>query len=170
METNMYFIKALAAYPYDLMETVESLNYALSMEPENPMALCLMGRVYLEQYQDYEKAIEYFEAALAQDVKAVQIYAYYLRALIFNEEYDRARKFIDFACGVKAADKAILHVSMALIYEGERKWKKALKELEKSKFHAYNNEFMHFADGFESRIKRKQAMEKDNGTKKRNKS
>lgn len=41
--TDKYIFQALDAYPYNLEETVESLNYALSYDDKNAVALCLMG-------------------------------------------------------------------------------------------------------------------------------
>ena len=106
--TNMYLIKALDAYPYSLEEALESLNYALSYEPENAQALFLMGRFYAEQLQDLDNALGYYEAALASEINLNKAFPYYLDALIKNEDLDTAQKFLDFALTVPAADKALL--------------------------------------------------------------
>ncbi|CAG0906289.1 unnamed protein product, partial [Darwinula stevensoni] len=62
---------ALDAYPYNLEEAIESLDYALSGDNNNAATLCLYGRVYAEQLQDYATAKTYFQDALAADIKAV---------------------------------------------------------------------------------------------------
>ena len=66
---NMYLFKALDAYPYSLEETMESLNYALSYDPENAEALLLMAKVRAYQLRDYEGAKHYFELAMTQNME-----------------------------------------------------------------------------------------------------
>jgi hypothetical protein len=46
---NNYIFKALDNYPYYLDEVMESLNYALSYDNKNTMALTLMGKVHAEK-------------------------------------------------------------------------------------------------------------------------
>ncbi|MBP6238275.1 MAG: hypothetical protein KA270_13100 [Saprospiraceae bacterium] len=46
---DRYLVKALDAYPYNLEEAIESLDYALSGDNNNAATLCLYGRVYAEQ-------------------------------------------------------------------------------------------------------------------------
>ena len=57
---NNYVFKALENYPYDLEEVMEALNYALSYDDKNTMALTLMGRVYAEKLFKYNDAIKIF--------------------------------------------------------------------------------------------------------------
>ena len=53
---DKYLFQALDNYPYSLEETVESLDYALSYDEKNTVALCLYGRLYAEQLKHYETA------------------------------------------------------------------------------------------------------------------
>lgn len=170
MEHNIYLIKALHAYPYNLEEAVESLNYALSVDPKSPMALSLMGRLYLDFYNDYERAVEYFEAALAEDVHAVHMYGHYLNALLLNEDYAKALRFVDYALGVKAADKALIYLFKAAVHEKEQAYKKALSTLEKARMHAMNNDFISYVDRLEGRLKEKEARKKEHKAKAKQKS
>ena len=48
---DRYLVKAIDAYPYNLEEAIESLDYALSGDNNNAATLCLYGRVYAEQLQ-----------------------------------------------------------------------------------------------------------------------
>ncbi len=155
MEHNNYLIKALDAYPYDLENAIESLHYALSCEPENPVALCLMGRIYFDVYEDYETAIDYFEMALQENVRATQVYSHYLLALIDNEDFEKAEKFIDFALTVKGSDKGMLYARRAAICECQLNVKKAIKNVEKAKQYAFNNDFMSFLESFIERLEKK---------------
>lgn len=54
MKSNKYVLKALDAYPYNLEEASESLEYALSYDSEDTTALCLMGRMHGEIFNDFE--------------------------------------------------------------------------------------------------------------------
>ncbi|XOV66325.1 MAG: tetratricopeptide repeat protein [Fluviicola sp.] len=161
MEHNSYLIKAMDAYPYDLEEAVEALNYALSFEPNNGMALCLMGRIYLEVYQDYDEAISYFEKALEENLNMHTIYGYYANALICAKELNKADTFLDFALTVKGADKALLFSCKAAIQEVRRDFKKAKKFIKEAKLETYNDGFISSLEEMENRIKKKESLLKD---------
>lgn len=161
MEHNSYLIKALEAYPYDLEEAVEALGYALSYEPNNGMALCLMGRVYLEVYQNYDTANSYFEKALEENLNMHIIYGYYSVSLMCAGELEKAETFLDFALTVRGADKALLLQRKALIYETKRDFKKARKYIKQAKMETYNEGFMHHLSDLEERIKKKEALVKE---------
>ena len=70
---DKYLFQALDNYPYSLEETIESLDYALSYNDKNVMALCLYGRVQTEQLADYEEAKRYFQEALTININAVAL-------------------------------------------------------------------------------------------------
>ncbi len=164
--SNNYLIKALEAYPYELEEAVESLNYALSYEPNNPTALGLYGRLCAEVYGDLKTAIEYYEAALAENVHLISIYPFYLIALINYEEYEKADRFIDFALSVKGSDKGGLYANRIMIYECLQKYSKALKVIKLAEKYAYNDQFMNYLDEFRKRIKKKMPETKKKSKKK----
>nr|WP_321221400.1 hypothetical protein [uncultured Psychroserpens sp.] len=105
MDTNLlnnYVLKAIDAYPYDLEETVENLNYALSYESHNPYALYLMGRLQAEQFGDYEKAKYYFAEALANKMDFIKVYPKYILVLIWNHDFDEAKKITRFCSHSKS--------------------------------------------------------------------
>ena len=166
---NTYLVKALEAYPYDLEEAIESLNYALSYEPNNAMALSLFGRVYMDIYEDFETAIQYFETALAENVNLTAMYTHYTMALIHNEDYDKAKTFIKFALTVKSSDKGLLYARLVLIYECLQDYKTALKMVKKAEKHSYNDSFMTYLNEFKKRIKQKMPTKKTTKTKKKSK-
>ncbi|MFM2393466.1 MAG: hypothetical protein RLZZ546_1448, partial [Bacteroidota bacterium] len=113
---NNYLIKAIDNYPFDLEEAVTSLAYALSQEPENPFALLMMGRIYLEQLLDYPKGIKYFEEVLTLDINNVTVYGYLSKAFLLNEDFDKAKKLIDFALKVKGIDKPLMYARLVWMY------------------------------------------------------
>ncbi|WP_298893770.1 hypothetical protein [uncultured Psychroserpens sp.] len=170
MDTNLlnnYVLKAIDAYPYDLEETVENLNYALSYENTNAYALYLMGRLQSEQLGDYEKAKYYFAEALASKMDFVKVYPKYILVLIWNHDYDEAQKLIDFAFTVKSIQKGELIVLQAQLLECQEAYKEALKTFKKAKLYVYNNSFMAFIDSEITRVKNKIKPKKKKASKKK---
>ncbi|WP_340199377.1 hypothetical protein [Ascidiimonas sp. W6] len=157
METiiDSYLIKALEAYPYEMEEAVEALNYALSYNEKNPVALTLMGRIYADTFQDYEAAKGYFEQALSGNIHALGVYEHYLKVLIWNEDFEEAKTLIEFALTVKGSDKGMLYLKQAIVHECEQNYKAALASLKTAKIYAYNNCFISDLDEAKSRIKGK---------------
>jgi tetratricopeptide (TPR) repeat protein len=162
-QNNPYLIKALNNYPWNLEEAVESLNYALSYEPNDPQALCLQGRIEVDVYQNYEAAIGYYQEALEEDIHATFLYPHYLYALIWNEDYEQAEKLADFALTVKSVDKAVIYARKALIKECKTEYKKALKLMKEAKRHTYNDGFIYHLDEMKKRIKSKVPKAKKEG-------
>ena len=158
MDTNLhtsYLFKAIDAYPYDLAETLESLNYALSYNENNAEALYLMGVVYAEQLHDYETAISYFEEAIAIKVELPKIYKSYINTLICTEEYEKAQKAIDFAKKLKGSDKAALLLYQGILYESQSKFKRAKKTYTAAVLSGLNNDFVRNAEEKLNRVKKK---------------
>ncbi len=157
---DKYLFQALDAYPYNLEEAVESLNYALSYDQNNPVALCLMGQIYAESLKNYETAKEYYQQALAEDMYALEVYPKYINVLLWNEDYKEAEKLIDFALTVKGTDKAAIHLKKAILFEQKGKYKKALQCLKMAKENAYNNHFINDLKEEKSRIEGKMPKKK----------
>ena len=130
---NNHIFKALDAYPYDLEEAIEALNYALAYDSKNTMALCLMGRIYAETLHDYEKAKTFYTEALAENVNAFHVYPHYLNLLLWNEDYEEVARFINFALTVKGSDKAVLYYKKAILFEQQVRYKEALQHLKLAK-------------------------------------
>ncbi|SMC76511.1 tetratricopeptide repeat protein [Moheibacter sediminis] len=129
---DKYLFSALDNYPYNLLETIESLEYALSYNDKNTMALCLMGRVYAEQLMDYETAKDYFSEAISHNIHALEIYPNYIETLILNEDFDEAEKLIEFALTIKGINKIEILLKKVLMLEIKKEFSKAklvLKEI-----------------------------------------
>ncbi len=156
MTATEYLIKALDNYPCYPEETMESLNYALSFDGNNAVALCLMGRVHYDLFRDATTAIDYFEQALASDLRYSETYIYYMDVLIETEDLAKARKFVEFTRKKIPHLKAFLCYSEARIFEREQKFKKALKCLSEALIHSYSCDFISDIDRMKSRIERKQ--------------
>ena len=157
---NNYVFKALENYPYDLEEVMEALNYALSYDDKNTMALTLMGKVHAEKLYRYEDAIGYYKTALGENINAFEVYAPYINTLLWNEDYKEAANFIDFAITIKGSDKALLYLKKAILYEQLKQYKKALTFIKLANEYTYNSEFMNTVNEEKTRIKRKISKKK----------
>ena len=151
---SKHLIKALDSYPYDMEECWESLQYALSAD-ENALAFCLMGRIYSDQFRQYEKAKVYFQEALAVDMSLVEIYPYYISTLISNEDYEEADRLISFAFDLKGMDKGSLWYFKALLAEVRRDYIEALEHIKNAVFEGYNDDYISTMKDMKSRVKKK---------------
>jgi tetratricopeptide (TPR) repeat protein len=161
---DKYLFQALDNYPYNLEEVVESLDYALSYNSKNTMALCLYGRVYAEQLSDYEQAKLYFQEALTLDVFAKEVYSHYIQTLILNEDFEEATKLIDFALTIKGIDKVEILMKKTTLFEKMHQFKKGLKMLKEVKLCILNSDYNYLIEETEKRLKQK--VGKDSSKKK----
>lgn len=157
---NIYLFKALDSYGYDLGETVEALQYALSFDPDNATALCLLGKIYRDEIQDYNLAKQCFEKALAANIEMPGLYPEYLYTLMQNYDYKEAQKLLDFALTLKNTDKAYLKLIQAQLFEAQQELKLALKSYKQSKKICLNNHFKRHVEGEIDRVKDKMGSTK----------
>ncbi|MCI2228224.1 hypothetical protein MC378_03525 [Polaribacter sp. MSW13] len=157
---NNYVFKALENYPYDLEEVMEALNYALSYDEKDTMALTLMGRVYAEKLYKYKEAISYFKQALTENIYAFEVYMPYINTLLWNEDYLEAEEFINFGLTMKGSDKAMLYLKKAILYEQLKEYKKALIYIKKAKEYTFNSDFMTDINTEKERVKSKMPKKK----------
>lgn len=153
--TDKYLFQALDNYPFWLEGTIESLDYAFSYDDKNTMVLCLYGRIQAEQLMNYEEAKSYFQQALAINIHALEVYPYYLKTLILNEDYEEAQKLIDFALTVKGINKSEIYINKAILLEVQYKFKDSLKEIKQAKLYSIQNDYDSGISEVEKRIKGK---------------
>ncbi|WP_299323811.1 hypothetical protein [uncultured Maribacter sp.] len=103
--TDTYYLKAKAASDYDWDEVCESLNYALSYDENHCAALCLLGKVYGANLNQYEKAFYCFDRVIAIDSHYLGVYPLYVKYLIWADEIERANKLIAFSLTLKGISK-----------------------------------------------------------------
>jgi tetratricopeptide (TPR) repeat protein len=152
---SKYYFEALDNYPYSLPDCLEALNYALSYDPEDADSLCLMGRIYSEMLNDYEKAKLYFEEAMQCDVTNLNTPRYYIRCLLDNEDLQEAEKLINYSLKIKGIDKSTLWFYRALLSEMRGSFPNALKFLAVAKQCSYNKEMLEFHKEREQFVKSK---------------
>ncbi|SHL22190.1 hypothetical protein [Flavobacterium chilense] len=153
--TDKYLFQALDNYPFWLEGTIESLDYAFSYDDKNTMVLCLYGRIQAEQLMNYEEAKSYFQQALSINIHALEVYPYYLKTLILNEDYKEAQKLIDFALTVKGINKSEIYIKKAILLEAQNEFKKALKEIKNAKLHSLQFNYESDISDVEKRIEGK---------------
>ncbi|MBC3759808.1 tetratricopeptide repeat protein [Hyunsoonleella sp. SJ7] len=162
---NIYLLRAIEAYPYELEKAVEALNYALAYDPNSVMALCLMARVYDEQLGDKATAKTYYERAMASNMDIPAIYPDFIRLLINNGDFEEAQKLIDFAMTIKGIDKAGILLNQAYLFEAQKDFKRAAEVLQDAKLFALNNDFIYFADEVIKRVDKKAKMQNNKNRK-----
>lgn len=155
---NKHLMVALDNYPYNMEECIEALNYALSSEGQNALALCLMGRIYAEQFKQYEEAKSYFQEAMAADMKMLDIYPYYLCTLIENEDYEEAQRLLEFASTLMGIPKGTILWYKIYLAEKKGDYKTALSSIEDAICEGYNSGFITNLEEIEKRIKRKKEI------------
>lgn len=153
--TDKYLFQALDNYPFWLEGTIESLDYAFSYDDKNTMVLCLYGRIQAEQLMNYEEAKSYFQQALSINIHALEVYPYYLKTLILNEDYEEAQKLIDFALTVKGINKSEIYIKKAILLEAQNEFKKALKEIKNAKLYSLQFNYESDISDVEKRIEGK---------------
>lgn len=158
MTANIYLVKALDSYPYNLEEALESLNYAMAYEENNPIALCLMGRVQLEIFRDYAQANSYFREALAASIDYLETYSYFLDCLLIQEEFEEMARLLVFARKRKGIDRALMFYYEALLLEKQLKFKKAQKAIKEAMMLAQTGSFMNDLEEMKRRIEKKMAL------------
>ncbi|MCB0424581.1 MAG: tetratricopeptide repeat protein [Mangrovimonas sp.] len=159
---NLYLFRAMEAYPWELEKAIEALNYALSYDPENAKALCLMARVHWEQLGDYETAKSYYEKAIAANINARFIYPDYIMVLINNSDLEEAQKLIDFAGTIKGIDLASIKLQQGYLYEVQEDYEAAEKVLKQAKQLSMNNDFSFYVDDVLARIDKKRKEKNNN--------
>lgn len=136
---NIYLMTALEHYPYNLTEAIEALNYAMSFDQKDPIALGLLGLIHAEQFKDYDKAIECYQEALIEDLGCKIIYPRLVYALILNEDFEKAENTLEFALKVKGIDQGELLFLKSEMYERMGKYRKSLKILKLAKIQAFDS-------------------------------
>lgn len=134
---NKYYFEALDFYPYNLPDCLEALNYALSYDPEDSDALCLMGRIYSEVLKDYEKAKEYFEEAMLHNVSNINTPQFYIACLLNNEDFYEAERLIKYALKIKGIDRSNLWFYRSVLSEKRGSFVNALEFLKEAEKFCY---------------------------------
>jgi Tfp pilus assembly protein PilF len=152
---DQYYLKALDEYPYTLDTSIEHLNYALSYDPEHVGANYLMARVYLEQFDDTDKAEEYFQEALTYDPSNYKVCSRYALMLINLRAFKKAEKVIRHMESLKGRVMADLYQTKAVMCEYKKAYDEAEMLLKLAMEETYNDDFMRFLESELDRVQKK---------------
>ncbi|MFT4661122.1 MAG: tetratricopeptide (TPR) repeat protein [Patiriisocius sp.] len=152
---NKYYIQALDSFQFSLVETVDALTYSLSYNPDHAASHCLMGRIFMEQLEEYEPAREHFQSALNIDVNNVNVYKWYSLLLIKLQEFNTAEALIKHSFTVKGIDKSAMLQRQALLAESRNDFIEAKRLLKESIIASFLNEHIEFLRSELHRVKNK---------------
>ncbi len=158
---DQYFLKALDDYPYNLEETIESLTYALGYDDEHVGANCLMGKVYLEQFQDFDKAEEYFIKAMSTDPFDLRTCESYVQLLIKTRQLDQAHKLVRFTKTLTGVDLARWGQMEAEIFELKGEFDRAVALLTEAIAEAMDSELIYALKRQIERVKMKRELKNE---------
>lgn len=167
---DKYLFQAMDNYPYWLEGTIESLDYALSYDDKNTMALCLYARMQAEQLFNYEEAKNYYQEALGININAIEIYPYYIKTLLFNEDYEEAEKLIDFALTIKGINKVEILTQKIQLFEIKKEFKLVKQLLKEVRLLVINSDFNSFLEETKTRVEAKIKILKSKNAKVKSKS
>ncbi len=152
---DQYFLKALDNYTFDIEQTVESLNYALSYDEQHPAANCLLGRLLMEKLKRFPEAKHCFERALIEDPNYVDTYKFYSQLLIWMGDLEKAETIIEKGISKVGMPKLIMIKRKAAILEARGLVQEAIKENKRGRLLSSGQfDFEHF-HGEVKRLKRK---------------
>lgn len=162
---DQYYLKAHDNYIWNIEETVESLNYALSYDEEHAASNCLMGRLLMEKLKRFDEAAHYFELALLADPNYVDTYKHFSRLLIWLGKLDRAEKLIQQGAGKKGMSKLIMIKRSAALLEAKGQIDLAIKEVRRGRLLSSSDIDYNFFNAEKDRLKRKIKKHKKKGKK-----
>lgn len=160
-QAETYYLKAVTNYPFDYNEVCESLNYALSYDPEYAPALCLKAKIYLNEKTSLTLAKLYFENALKADPSHIDSYQYYGELLLQIEDYESLEKHIDKSFKIMGINKAAMYLLRAKLYERQRNYNKALLTIDIASEECYNIDMDKIIEEERTRIESK--VDRKNG-------
>lgn len=152
---DQYYLKAEDAYGYDIGETIENLNYALSYDEEHIQANLLMAKVLAWEFENWQEAEQYFTRIIAIDPNHSAVIDPYVDMLIYIGKWDKAEKLLHYAISIKGVDRGLVYYRMAIILEKRGQLRAAVKMLEAAEMQAYFQEDFTFIKTVKERVKEK---------------
>lgn len=155
---DQYYLKALDDYDYNFNEVTENLNYALSYDHEHVGANYLMGKLYLEQFEQYDVAESYFQTAMSLDPKNLKTCNSLVWLFIKTRRFDEAHKLINYASGINGALLPELLRMKALAYELNKDYEQSKQILREAIVESYDTSYIDFLEEELLRIEKKQRL------------
>ena len=154
--SDQYYLKAADCYRWDKEEALESLNYALSYDPEHAPAHCLSGKICGEYLLSYERAFHHLELAMIYDPFYPISYYAYSWFLIQNGLFAKADKVLMKGMRIRTVDKYSLFVISGQGHELKGNWYMATETYGRARLFASNCDRVSYVDRAVKRLKAKQ--------------
>lgn len=155
---DQYFLKAWEDYDYNLEEVVENLNYALSYDQEHAGANYLMGKLYMEKFQKYDHAEEYFISSMASEPDNINTCESYTWLMIKTKKYNEALKLIKYTYKLKGVITAEAMRMEALVNELMYDYHKSKLLLLGAMRESYDSDYIHFLEQELQRVEKKDEL------------
>lgn len=155
-----YYLKAFDAYPFDLTEVEEQLNYALAYNPNHVASLCLKSHYYLYELKWQNEARELAEQAMAIDPKNSCAAASLLNCMIESEAYNEAIRFLAYIDQNIAMNKLCKYAYMAYLMELKLNFNLALNYYESLLLYARGPEQLAEIEGSIKAVKEKRKSQR----------
>ena len=139
-QAEIYYLKAISNFPFDYSEVCESLNYALSYDPNYAPALCLKGKLYLNEKMNLALARTIFEQALASDPLYTETYISFGELLLLTCAFDDLENLIDQSFKITGINKAAMYLLRAKLYERQKSFRNALLTLHLAEEESYHED------------------------------
>lgn len=140
------------------LKRYESLNYALSYDPEHAGANYLMGKLYMEQFQEFDLAEEYFVASIASDPENIMTCESYTWLMIRTKRYKEALKLIKYTSELKGVLTPEIIRMEALVFELLRNFIKSKELLQEAIQESYDSSYIEFLEDELLRVKKKEGL------------
>lgn len=80
--------------------------------------------------------------------------------MLWNEDFEEAKRLVDFALTLKGSNKGMLYLKKTILLEYKRSYNQALKFLKEAKMNAFDSDFMDELQLVKTRIKSKMPKKK----------
>ncbi len=120
-DASYYYKRALIQYKYRMYNyAVESLELTLSSDPKHFEAANLLGKIYLEHYNDRVRALQYFTESLTINDSQPDIHLEAGKLYYFFSEYSKAMDHLQSTIAQKNDVHA--HYYVVLIYNVQKNY------------------------------------------------
>ncbi|MEJ5363249.1 MAG: tetratricopeptide repeat protein [Spirochaetota bacterium] len=127
-DASYYYKRALIQYTYGMYNyAVESLELTLSSDPKHFEAANLLGKIYLEHYNDRVRALQYFIESLTINDNQPDIHLEAGKLYYFFNEYSKAINHLQGTIAQK--NDVYAHYYLVLIYNEQKNYEGAARHI-----------------------------------------
>jgi tetratricopeptide (TPR) repeat protein len=152
---DRYYFKAEDAYPWDLEEAMENLEYALSYDNNHPEANRLMGCFYRDIKVRPGQAEDCFIKSLCEEPTYLKALEDYILLTIKFNKLEQARKLLAEYTKMDGAEQSQIFLLEGMILEKEHAFDMALQRFEQAILFAVDPEFISSTETVIERINKK---------------